>query len=74
MRKIIITVTHFDHSFISEMTCDEHTLAYQIEDEVFRIALLFAETRVLALYGRMSLDLLGEVLKDIDYDYKEVNA
>lgn len=65
----IINVKFRGETFTSQLSAAEGTPAYIIADEAYKLALLFAETRVLAECGHpIPLAELGEILREIDYN------
>lgn len=70
MRKVKVTVSFCGKSFESTYEVDEHVQEYQISDEAYRLAMLFAETQVIARYGHMvSVHKFADMLKFLDYEY-----
>lgn len=71
MRKAMIDVTLNQANFHSEYDIDESTKEYEVADEAYRLALLFAETQTRATYGRMiPMYEFAEVLRSLDYTYE----
>ena len=63
---IFVSVRGYSHHTSFQTDCPE----YAIADEAYRLALLFAETRVLAEYGHaLSGYEFGRYLEDMDYNY-----
>ena len=69
MRKVAITATINDKNFTTSFTIDNNVKEYQIADEAYRLAMLFAETQVIARDGYANTDTLIEVLTELDYNY-----
>lgn len=68
MKKVSIKISIRDHSFVSSFESDAPE--YAIADEAYRLALMFADTRVLAEYGHpLSGYEFGAFLEDLEYDY-----
>ena len=67
----IITCSIEDATFESRFAIDKETPEYMIEDEAYRLAILFAQTQFIARFGRLISGYdFGEFLKKLDYDYK----
>lgn len=67
----IITCSIEDATFESHFAIDKETPEYMIEDEAYRLAILFAQTQFIARFGRLTSGYdFGEFLKKLDYDYK----
>lgn len=68
MQTVNITVSVRGHSYATQFQTDKPE--YVIADEAYRLALLFANTRVIAEYGHsLSGYEFGKFLEDMDYDY-----
>lgn len=68
MQTVNIKVTVRGHSFATQFQSDKPE--YAIADEAYRLALMFANTRVIAEYGHaLSGHEFGKFLEDMDYDY-----
>lgn len=71
MRIAIIDVTLKDKTFKSEFPIAQDTPEYKIADEAFRLGMLFANTQMLAKFGRqISVHEFAEFIKDLDYNYE----
>lgn len=70
MRRAYVNVTFAGKSFKSNFDIEDHIQEYQVADEAYRLAMLFAETQVIAEYGHMvSFHKFVELLQQLDYNY-----
>lgn len=75
MRKAVINISLYDKSFTSEFEIAEKVQEYEIADEAYRLALMFANTQVIALFGhRVSGNKFAEILGDLNYEYTIVSS
>ncbi len=75
MRKAMVEITMGQAKFNSEFDIADTTKEYEVADEAWKQALLFAETQTISTYGhRLPIYEFAEELKNLDYTYtiKEV--
>ena len=71
MRKAIINVSLYDKTFTSEFEITDRIKEYEVADEAYRLALMFANTQVIALFGhKVSGSKFAEILSNLDYEYE----
>lgn len=71
MKKATIEVSLKGKTFVSEFPIEKTTKEYEIEDEAYRVAMLFAYTRILAEYNYPISDYeFGKFIENLDYNYK----
>lgn len=71
MRKVTITVTFMDKTYTSTFEAEPHVQEYEISDYAYELAMLFADTQILAKFGhKVDFHTYGKLLQDLDYDYK----
>lgn len=70
MKDCTITVSLREKTFVSNFPIKENTPEYVIADEAYRLALIFAKTRAIALYGNyFNSNMFADLMKDLDYTY-----
>lgn len=58
-------------TFVSEFPINDYIQEYQIADEAWRLALHFADTQAIAMYGHdIPSAKFNELLNDLDYTYE----
>lgn len=68
MKNARIVVSFHGQSYEETFKTDKPE--YAVADEAYRVAMLFAETRIIAERGYMvSSYEFGQILEDLDYDY-----
>lgn len=70
-RTAVINITMGDKSFSTSFPIEPYIKEYQIADEAYRLAMLFADTQIMARYGhKLSSKKLSNVLQELDYTYE----
>ena len=70
MRKVTVTVSFCEKSFESKFEIEDHIKEYQISDEAYRLALLFAKTQIIAKFGHMvPFYKFAPMMETLDYQY-----
>lgn len=76
MTKITINCSIDNHTFSTTRTLERRPQEYEIADEAYTVALMFAYTQMLAKFGYALSDWeYGKFLSTLDFEYKieEVN-
>lgn len=70
MKKVVITVSHKDKKFESKFEIEDSVPEYVIADEAYDLAMRFAYTRMIAIFGhKLPIHQMADFLQDIDYNY-----
>ncbi len=70
MRTVKVNVSFLGKTFESTYQVEDNVEEYKISDDAYRLAMLFAETQVIAKYGHMiPIHKFSDLLQDLDYEY-----
>lgn len=70
-RVATITVSMKDKSYTDTFPIEDHVKEYQVADEAYRLGLIFADTQIIARFGRrISSSEFADALRELDYTYE----
>ncbi len=70
MRKVKVNISFLGKTFESNYEVGDNIEEYKISDDAYRLAMLFAETQVIAKYGHMvPIHKFADLLQTLDYEY-----
>lgn len=70
-RQAYITITFNGKTFNDSFPIEPYIQEYQISDEAYRLALLFAQTQIIAIFGhKVPFHKCASLFETLDYDYR----
>lgn len=76
-RKAYITITFNGKTFNESFPIEEHIQEYQVADKAYCLALLYARTQLISMFGHIpSFHKVASLFETLDYTYRieEVSA